>query len=264
MIRAVIVFIFAFLLVNSDYLTFGQIRAYATAFSHTTLGNAYMKLNQRDMALTHYVTAWELNEQYPTPEFNYIARDVAYNMGLIYWEKGLCSRAVEALRRVGPLPDGSTDIYMLNALEWLGDCYLRQNKYEQAAMVYREFMRLEPDDARGVAGMARVYAATGNLEEAERMLESVVDPTRAVYVPAYMALADVQRRLGKTDEAIKSYEAISNFVGFEKDALVALAELYQETGNIDAALQTLQRAANFFPPGDPTIRNWAARLQSLR
>jgi tetratricopeptide (TPR) repeat protein len=112
--------------------------------------------------------------------------------------------------------------------------------------------------------MARLQAASGNLEEAERMLRSVVDPTSSVFPPAYIALAEIQRSLGKTQEAIASYSDISKYTGYEKDALVALAELYQETGNVDAALQTLRRAANYFPLGDPTIRNWITRLQSQR
>jgi tetratricopeptide (TPR) repeat protein len=262
--RSGAIFAVAFALVNVDYLAFAEIRAYSNAFSHTTLGNAYMKDNRRDTALDHYLQAWRLNEQNPTPAFRYIARDVAYNMGLLYWEKGLCSRAIDALRNVGPAMDGSTDIYMLNALDWLGDCYLSQSNYDGAYAVYQEFLRVKPDDVRAIAGMARLHAATGNPEEAERMLRSVVDPTSSVYPPAYIALAEVQRNLGKTQEAIRSYQDISKYLGYEKDALVALAELYQDTGDIQAAIETLRRAANYFPPGDPTIRNWINRLQSQR
>jgi 4-amino-4-deoxy-L-arabinose transferase-like glycosyltransferase len=262
--RAVAIVVVAFVLVNVDYLAFAQIRSYSNAFSHTTLGNAYMKENRRDTALNHYMQAWRMNEDNPTQAFEYIRRDVAYNMGLLYWEKGLCSRAIESLRNVGPAFDGSTDVYMLNALDWLGDCYLRQSNYDGAYAVYQEFLRVKPDDVRAITGMARLQAASGNLEEAERMLRSVVDPTSSVFPPAYIALAEIQRSLGKTQEAIASYSDISKYTGYEKDALVALAELYQETGNVDAALQTLRRAANYFPLGDPTIRNWITRLQSQR
>ena len=261
---AVTVFALALLVVNLDYLSFSRIRAYSTAFSHSTLGNAYMKLNRRDVALDHYSRAWQINQDEPTSAFELIARDVVYNMGLLYWDKGLCSRAIEFLRKVGPPPGGGSDIYALNALDWLGDCYIRQSQYENALLVYREFARLDPNDVRGITGLARVEAAAGNLEEAERMLRSVVDPTTAVHVPAYIALAEVQRDLGKISEAIESYKEISRFLGYEKDALVALAGLYQDTGDIDAAIETLRQAANYFAPGDPTIRTWILNLQSQR
>lgn len=263
-LKTTVMFIVAFVLVNADYLAFAQIRGYSNAFSHTTLGNTYMTSGRRDLALDHYERAWRLNEAAPTQAFQYIARDVTYNIGLIYWEKGLCSRAIEALRRVGPAFDGSTDIYMINALDWLGDCYLRQSKYENAFAVYQELLRLTPDEARATAGLARVYAGTGRLEEAERMLKSVVDPSAQVYVPSYIALAEVQYKLGKISEAIESYTAISKFTGYEKDAFLALAELYQGIGDIDAAIQSLRQAAYYLPPGDPTVDNWIARLQSMR
>ena len=257
-------FALAFLLVNIDYLSFARIRAYSTAFSHNTLGNAYMKLGRRDTALDHYSRAWRINEDQPTDAFELIARDVAYNMGLLYWEKGLCSRAIESLRKVRPPPGGGSDMYALNALDWLGDCYIRQSQYENALAVYREFVRLAPDDVRAVTGMARVEAATGNLQEAERILSSIVDPTTTVHVPAYIALAEVQRGLGKINEAIESYKEISRFLGYEKDALVSLAGLYQNVGDIDAAIETVRQAANYFPPGDPMIRTWIQNLQSQR
>lgn len=249
----------AALLVNVDYLKFHEIRAYSTAFSHSTLGNAYMKMNLKETALEHYVRAREIHESAPTQAYDLIARDVDYNMGTLLWERGLCSRAIPALRRVG-----GTDVYAQNALDHLGDCYLRGNDVAKAQAAYQELARISPDDVRVATGLARCYAAAGNLEQAESMLRAIVEPATTVHVPAYLALADVQRRLGKTEEAIKSYTDISRFMGYERDALVALAELYQETGNIDAALQTLEKATFYFPPNDPTLRNWIAQLRSRR
>jgi 4-amino-4-deoxy-L-arabinose transferase-like glycosyltransferase len=262
-IRAVVVLALALLLVNIDYMAFAHTRAYSTAFSHSTLGNAYMKLGHRDTALDHYRMAWELNEESPTQAFDLIARDITYNLGFLYWERKLCTRAIPALRRVGMSHDGTPDMYTLNALDWLGTCYLRKSQPEQAEATYREFLRLAPDDDRAVAGMANVFAGTGRLEEAEQMLLTVVDPTQAVHVPAFISLAEVQRGLGKTEAAIESYKMISKYAGYEKEGLVALAELYQETGDIDAAIRTLNDAAVYFPPGDRTIRDWIRRLETM-
>ena len=96
------------------------------------------------------------------------------------------------------------------------------------------------------------------------MLLSIVNPSTSVHVPLFIALAEVQSALGKTGEAIESYKAISKYMGYEKEGLIALAELYQETGDTKAAIQTLQEAIMYFPPGDQTIRNWIMRLESRR
>ncbi|MCK4775388.1 MAG: tetratricopeptide repeat protein, partial [Candidatus Krumholzibacteria bacterium] len=154
--------------------------------------------------------------------------------------------------------------YAQNALDWLGDCYLRQSQYQNAHAVYQEFLRINPNDVRAITGMARVLAATGNPQEAERTLLSIVDPTTAGSPQAYIALAEVQRDLGKTREAIENYKIVSKFMGYQKDGLVALAELYQESGDIDAAIQALQEAANYFPPGDVTVRKWIQQLRSMK
>lgn len=258
-VRLLVMLGVAAILVNADFLAFQQTRAYSNAFSYSTLGNAYTKMGLTDKALDQYQKAWDLNESAPTPAFEYIARDVTYNMGILLWKKDMCSRAIEALRRVG-----GTDQYACNALEALGDCYLRKGQIENARIVFEEFRRLAPEDERAHTGMARVYAATGAPEQAESILRTIVDPSRAVYVPAYVALAEVQRTLGKIDEAIVSYTNIAKFSGFERDALIALAELYQQKGDIPSAITTLQTASNYFPPGDPTIRDWLLRLQSQR
>jgi 4-amino-4-deoxy-L-arabinose transferase-like glycosyltransferase len=264
-ITACVGFATALLVVNFDYLTFAEVRTYSNAFSHVTLANAYMKLDQRETALDHYTRAWEIDEEHPTPAFKrYLHRDVAYNLGLLYWDKGLCSRAIGYLRRVGPPPGGGDDIYMFNALDWLGDCFIQRNKYMEARLTYQEFLRLAPDDVRAIAGAARVEAATGDPEKAESMLESAFKPGAPVHVPSLIALADIKRTLGKTDEAIEKYEQASSYAGHERDALVALAELYQDVGDIDAAIETLRRAINYSTPGDPTIRNWIGQLQSRR
>jgi tetratricopeptide (TPR) repeat protein len=266
LIKAIAILAGAVIIVNEDYLTFNKIRSYSTAFSHSTLGNAYMKMNRKEKALEHYVRAWELHESAPTEAYKLISRDIDYNMGLLLWEKGLCTRAIEALRRVGssPNPEHRTDEYAQNALDYLGDCLLRKGEVDKAFTTYQEFMRINPGDARAVTGLAKCVARTGNLEEAESMLISVTNSSGNVHVPAYVALAEIQRGMGKIDEAIGTYGVVTRFYGFERDAYVALAEIYQEAGDIDSAIRTLEKAVPYFPPGDATIRGWINRLRNLR
>lgn len=264
LIKAIAVLAAAAVLVNVDYLTFNKIRSYSTAFSHATLGNAYMKMNRREKALEEYTRAWEIQESAPTQAYQLIARDVDYNLGLLLWEKGLCTRAIEVLRRVGSDPGQRDDVYAQNALDYLGDCYLKRSEVDKAYRTYQEFLRISPGDVRAITGLARCQAMMGNPEEAESMLSSAIQASTAIYAPAYLALGEIQRRMGKTAEAVASYTAVSQLPGYERDALVALAELYQEAGDIDSAIRVLQRAAVYYPPDDSTIRMWLARLQNMR
>jgi tetratricopeptide (TPR) repeat protein len=96
------------------------------------------------------------------------------------------------------------------------------------------------------------------------MLTEVVDPSRAVYAPALLALAEVQRALGRLDAAIASYAHASQLMGFERDALVPLAECLQEKGDTEGALRALERARPYFPPNDQRLNDLIMRLRAGR
>jgi tetratricopeptide (TPR) repeat protein len=234
-------------------------RSYSNAISHYTLGNAYLKMGLGETAMEHFQTAIRINREEPTPAFRFIARDVNYNLGVLLWERGLCSRAIEVLSKV----DG-TDAYALNAMDHLGDCYLNRNQVQRAGEVYQRFLRIDPNDVRAITGMARCYAMNGDLERARSMLESIVDPTQAVYPPAYMALGEVQFAMGNIDQAIETFTNVSRFAGYERDALMRLAEMYRQKGDIDAAIATLEKARNYFPPTDTTVNNLINALRTRR
>lgn len=254
---ALIVLALAAVIVNSDYLWVHQMRSYSDAISHYSLGNAYLKMGLDDTAMEHFEKAEEINDKNPTPAYQLIARDVRYNLGKILWEKGLCSRAIEVLQKVG-----GTDDPGKSALDYLGDCYLKRNEVQQAANAYNRLVQLDSSDPRGITGLARCYAMSGNLTEAKRMLEGIVDPSHSVYPPAQMALGEVQFAMGDIDAAIESFQNVSRYPGYEKDALMRLAEMYRRKGDLPAAIETLQKARNYFPPGDPTINNLISGLRA--
>jgi 4-amino-4-deoxy-L-arabinose transferase-like glycosyltransferase len=259
LVRSLVVLAVVAGIVNSDYLWFRQIREYSNAFSHNTLGNAYLKMGRKDTALGHFQKADEINARFPTPAYELIARDVNYNLGLLLWEQGRCSRAIDVLAEVG-----GSDIKAVDTLDRLGDCYLKRGELNKAAGAYGRLAQIDRHDIRGVVGMARCHAAAGDLVEAERMLSQVVDPNQEVYPPAYLALAAVQRAMGRLDDAIESYTDIARFGGYEREALIALAECYHEKGDTDAVLRTLEQARLYFPPGDSRLNDLRQRLRAPR
>jgi tetratricopeptide (TPR) repeat protein len=234
-------------------------RSYANAFSNYTLGNAYLKMGLEGTALDHFARAAEIDRAYPTPAYRAIQREVDYNLGVLLWKNGLCSRAIEVLEKVG-----GTDQFSTHALDCLGDCYLKRKDLANATRVYERFLQILPDDQRAITGLARCAAMTGDYAKAESMLRQIVDPRGTVYPPSYIALAEVQRAAGKIDAAIESYTHIAQFTGFERQGYIALAELYQQKGDIKAALAAVDRAGNFSGPNDPTLQALSAALRSGR
>lgn len=256
-VQALFVLAAASLLVNSDYLYQKQMRSYSEAFSNYTLANAYLKMGLKGTALSYYSRADEVSREYPTDAYRFIAREVDYNLGILLAEQGLCSRAIDVLERVG-----GNDEFATSALDCLGDCYLKRRDVANASRVYENLLKVSPSDQRGIAGLARCAALTGDYARAESMLKEIVDPSHAVYPPSYVALAEVQRAQGKIDDAIRSYTDIARFTGYEREGYVALAELYTKKGDMAAALQAVQKAQTFSSPNDPTLQGLLATIRA--
>lgn len=256
-VRALLILAAAAILVNSDYAYQKQMRAYSDAFSNYTLGNAYLKMGMESTALQHFSRASEINQQYPTPAYRAIQHEVDYNLGVLLWKDGLCSRAIEVLERVG-----GSDELARHALDCLGDCYLKRQDLANAQRVYEHLLQLSPSDQRAVTGLARCAAMSGDQQKAEKMLNEIVDPTRPVYPPAYLALAEIQKATGRIDAAIESYSNIARILGYERQGWMAVAELNQRKGDRAAALAALEKAAMYSQPNDPTIQAMAAAIRS--
>jgi 4-amino-4-deoxy-L-arabinose transferase-like glycosyltransferase/predicted negative regulator of RcsB-dependent stress response len=248
-IKALLILAPAALAVNSDYLYQKQMRAYSDSFSNFTLGNAYLKMGLKSTALAHFQRADEISTAYPTPAYNLIKRDVDYQLGILLWEQGMCSRAIEVLSRVG----GSDD-QAVHALDCIGDCFLQRKDLENARRVYAQMAAIAPRDERCITGSARVMALSGDLAGAERLLKEIVDPRFAVYAPAYVALAEVQRAQNKLDDAIASYRYIARLDGYGRTGNLALAEIYRQRGDYDAAFAAAQQAMYNSPPNDTEVR----------
>jgi Flp pilus assembly protein TadD len=152
----------------------------------------------------------------------------------------------------------------LHALDCIGDCFLQRKDVENARRVYSQMSSISPRDERSITGMARVTALSGDLPGAERMLLAIVDPVHSVYPPAYMALADVQRRQNKLDQAIQSYRNIATMDGYERSANMALAEIYREKGDYESALAAANQAMLHSPPNDTDVRNLIDMLRLHR
>ena len=114
---------------------------------------------------------------------------------------------------------------------------------------------LQPNDARTLLNMGRLYEALGNEAEARRYFESAVaaDPT---YVDPQLDLVRLDRAAGRSRQALDCTERV---LGVEPDSGsawlvkgVLLAGVYRELGRTRDAERARRRAkALSAPPLDP-------------
>lgn len=148
--------------VNYDFLTFRENKTHEDSISHYSLGNAYLKMNKKESAIAEFEEARNTYRRYPRSSYSLIARNVDYNLGLLYWETGRCPEAIEALERVG-----GSDEYAFIAMERLAACYIEQGRLQDATRIYEKMLSapLNPNLLRSAyLGLAEIYERQGQDE----------------------------------------------------------------------------------------------------
>jgi len=256
LLRMVAVLIVCVIVVDSDYLSFRGVRAMDEAVSHFELSNAYLKLEDKDSALAELEAARAIQQRYPTRGYAQIAANIDYNLGALYWEKGLYSRAIELLERV---PD--SDPRALAAKNILADCYVRKGRHADAIALYKRILQLAPDDAAGLFGLGVVYRLTGDLENSRQSLEEVLRKHRPPDGSVNLELARTLELAGDTEGAIRNYKTAAASPPQRHDATLELARLYKKTGDKEKALEYLKYLQTA-DPSDQTVQMEINALQT--
>lgn len=157
--------LFAFA-VNIDFATFKENTVYAEAFSRYSLGNAYLKMDRKDLALKEYRTAYEQIERYPVSSYELIERNVNYNLGTLYREQGECEKAIQHLSRVG-----GSDSFAVGAKRQLADCYRKEGMPQRALQAYQEALTLDQNDYRSLLGLSELLIEMNDRAAARRVLQ---------------------------------------------------------------------------------------------
>jgi parvulin-like peptidyl-prolyl isomerase/cytochrome c-type biogenesis protein CcmH/NrfG len=134
------------------------------------------------------------------------------HFGLEEWDK---SEALYTELREQEIKErGFDDARLVTAL---ADIASKKNDYERAVNLYLESLKLQNNpNVRLKLGQA--YEGLNNLEEATKQYAQVIKESPYL-AEAYLALGDLQRKQGHTDEALKNYHE-----GFKRTAAVALRE----------------------------------------
>jgi predicted O-linked N-acetylglucosamine transferase (SPINDLY family) len=107
------------------------------------------------------------------------------------------------------------------------------------------------------------YRQTGNLEQAERLYNNVLE-LRPRNADAYYGLGNIMQDRGKLDEAITSYKKTiqlkPNFVG----AYYNLGSIFKEKGQFDEAIQCYQKCMRLDPTYAGTYNTLGAIFQNKK
>ncbi|HTF35299.1 MAG TPA: tetratricopeptide repeat protein [Myxococcota bacterium] len=120
------------------------------------------------------------------------------------------------------------------ALQLATQFYDGMNHPEKATELWKHAVSEAPENLSFRVMLAERVAATGKLDEAFGILK---DAAESFETPAaWQALADLQRRHGRNQDALKSLEHAAQLAGGGDDSLrLAQGELYVELGQLDKA-----------------------------
>ena len=149
--------------------------------------------------------------------------------------------------------DSAIDTDPLAAAGYLGDMWLRRNKFERALWEFDRLISLSPDNARAHLARGSVHEVLGNLEEAESDF-SVTIHLLGSSGPGLLMRARVRHAQGNEDESLSD---LSEFIRlFPEDAVGFYCRfgVYRKQGALAAAFEDLNSAYRL-APDNPTICN---------
>jgi hypothetical protein len=150
----------------------------------------------------------------------------------------------------------------------LADIYFQQGKLKDAEASYRAAIERDPDDEDIRAHLGQCLLRQNRFEEARTFLEdvSICNPKHD-YGHTLMAYAETLRALGQRDRAIAVFEQVTENHSYAR-ARVQLAELYLEAGRaadarrqIDEVLADSRHAPAFQRRRE---RTWVRKAKALR
>ncbi|MCL6641764.1 MAG: peptidylprolyl isomerase, partial [Candidatus Bipolaricaulota bacterium] len=132
--------------------------------------------------------------------------------GLEEWDKA--EALYTELREQERTERGYDDPRLVTAL---ADIATKKNDYERAVTLYRESLKLQ-NNPNVRLKLGRAYESLNNLDEALKQYTQVIKESPYV-AEAYLALGDLQRKQGQSEDALKNYRE-----GFKRTAAAELRE----------------------------------------
>jgi tetratricopeptide (TPR) repeat protein len=213
----------------SDALSYTQ-RAIATGSGNATAfaiaGDAYTDMGDYDDAATAYSTAQSLGRATSSPLA--LAYTIDSRMAYLRFLHGDSAEAIRLMKSA--IAAALQANIPRENLAWLyfelGERYFQTGDLENATLSYHSGMAADPNHYRSIAGLAKVRAAQGKLEESIHLYRRSIN---IIPFPAYIAeLGDVYKKAGRPAEAQQQYDLVE-YIGH-------LGKLNQVLANRELAL----------------------------
>jgi|GEM_PF-294506 len=177
-------------------------------------GHLMMSLKNYAIALEYYQKALEkLNPEKDKGAIKTVKQKMAEAyFGLEEWDKA--EALYTELREQERTERGYDDPRIVTAL---ADIAVKKGDPERAVTLYLESLKLQ-NNPNVRLKLGRAYEELGDLENAAKQYTQVIKESPYL-AEAYMALGDLQRKQGQTDEALKNYRE-----GFKRTAAAELRE----------------------------------------
>lgn len=162
------------------------------------------------------------------------SEEAVTNLAYLYNEEGDGARAAQVLNSV---PEASRTGKLYAAL---GYTYEQQHDSKKAVDAYRKAVNEDKDNLDAVRGLAQNLLNDGQTEAALEQYKAVVeaDPQDA---QAYLRIAEIDRRLGRYDDALASLTKAESMVQDSLEVPFNKALVYEAEGRFDDAVSTIDK-----------------------
>lgn len=181
----------------------------APAYSHFSLGNAYMKNGRSDMAELEFHKALEADPQY---------LQVNLNLGVIYYDRGDYTQAQEYFLKELEVNHGFEAAYALNNL---GNIRVKQGMIEESIHFYEKALQIYPNYKDGKINLARSCHDVGALKISQDSLQialgymqraAELQPQNVMFIYNYgLAMGEAGREQEALEQMRKALEINPDF-----------------------------------------------------
>lgn len=169
-------------------------------------GDAYTDMGEYQQAATAYATMHTLGSTYSSAvKLDYM---ISSRMAYLRFLHGDTEEAIRLMRTA--IEAAVQASIPQENLAWLyfelGERYFQSGDLDGAALAYRSGISADPAHYRSLAGLAKVRAAQGRLDESIQLYQQSI---AIIPFPAYVAeLGDVFRKSGQQKEAQEQYDLV--------------------------------------------------------
>ncbi|XP_061816614.1 protein O-mannosyl-transferase TMTC1 [Nerophis lumbriciformis] len=202
---------------------------------HNNYGVFLVDTGKEELAVAHYQQAIQLKPVHYVAMVNLgrLLRSSNKNKEAESWYK----RALEVSTKV-------------EILAPLGALYYNTGRFDEALRVYREAVRLQPENTDIWLALAQVLATAGHTKEAEKMTRNIISREDSC-IECYRLLSSMYSKHGNHTEAL---EALNKALQQNPDDVTVRAELHFSKGNqlremnqLDLAFESYQLAVELKP-----------------